>query len=296
MCHRIAALALALSATAAAHAQVAKPGPEPQVPTSPAASVPDYKIGPDDILRVTVYGHDDLTQTVLVQADGTFIFPLIGRVKAAGSTTTELERTLGTRLSQGFVRNPQVSVVVQEYRSQRVFVVGEVTRPGPYPLSGRTSLVQVLASAGPTSNAGAEIVVVRPPPGSNVREPMLPPPASSAARPGQTQARVVRITVRDLQAGDLSQNLELLPGDTVFVPQAPRVFVTGEVRNPGAYGHFPGMTARQLISVAGGLTQYGSDGRLRVVRQAQGKSKEDKIHLDDPVRAGDTLVVRRKLF
>ena len=142
----------------------------------------------------------------------------------------------------------------------------------------------------------AEIVVVRPPPGSNVREPILPQQASGAGQPGQTHAKVIRITVRDLQAGVLSENLKLQPGDTVFVPQAPKVFVTGEVRNPGAYGHFPGMTARQLISVAGGLTQYGSDGRLRVVRQVKGRSKEEKIDLDDPVRPGDTLVVRRKLF
>ena len=287
MSGRVVALLLALTLTGttrAASAQAPQPGP------------PDYKIGPDDILKVTVYGHEDLTQTVLVQSDGTFIFPLIGRVKAADSTPPALASTLASRLSQGFVRSPQVSVVVQEYRSQRVFVVGEVTRPGPYPLSGRTSLVQVLASAGPTPNAGAEVVVVRPPPGSDVREPLLPGQVSGKAAPGQTHAQVIRITVRDLEAGDLSQNLELQPGDTVFVPQAPKVFVTGEVRNPGAYGHFPGMTARQLISVAGGLTQYGSDGRLRVVRQAQGKSKEDKVRLDDPVRPGDTLVVRRKLF
>ena len=87
-----------------------------------------------------------------------------------------------------------------------------------------------------------------------------------------------------------------MPGDTVYVPAATKVFVTGEVRSPGAFGYFPGMTVRQLISVAGGLTQYGSDGRLRVVRQAQGKSQEIKIRLDDVVLAGDTLVVRRKLF
>jgi polysaccharide export outer membrane protein len=301
MRRRVVALLLTCTlivTTRAASAPAPRLGPDPQAPDPQplGESFPDYKIGPDDILRVTVYGHDDLTQTVLVQSDGTFIFPLIGRVKAADSTPPGLASTLASRLSQGFVRSPQVSVVVQEYRSQRVFVVGEVVRPGPYPLSGRTSLVQVLASAGPTPNAGAEIVVVRPPPGSDVREPMLPGQASGKAVPGQTHAQVIRITVRDLEAGDLSQNLELLPGDTVFVPQAPKVFVTGEVRNPGAYGHFPGMTARQLISVAGGLTQYGSDGRLRVVRQAQGRSQEDKIRLDDPVRPGETLVVRRKLF
>ena len=155
--------------------------------------------------------------------------------------------------------------------------------------------MQVLASAGPTPNAGAEVVIVRPPPGTDVREPMLPPSSATTA-PGRAQPKVIRVKVRDLEDGNFSQNLELLPGDTVFVPEAPKVFVTGEVRSPGAFGGFPGMTARQLISVAGGLTQYGSDGRLRVVRQAQGKSQEIKIRLDDAVLPGDTLVVRRKLF
>lgn len=129
-----------------------------------------------------------------------------------------------------------------------------------------------------------------------MREPMLPPPSSAPTEPGRAQPKVTRVNVRDLEDGNFSQNLELLPGDTVFVPEAPRVFITGEVRSPGAFGYFPGMTARQLISVAGGLTQYGSDGQLRVVRQAQGKSQEIKIGLDDAVLPGDTLVVRRKLF
>ena len=80
------------------------------------------------------------------------------------------------------------------------------------------------------------------------------------------------------------------------MPQAPKVFVSGEVRSPGAYGWFPGMTTRQLISLAGGLTPDGSDGRLKVVRQVGGKSEEDKIKLDEPVKPGDTVVVRRRLF
>ena len=110
------------------------------------------------------------------------------------------------------------------------------------------------------------------------------------------RAEVIRIAVGDIQAGELEKNLLLQPNDTVFVPQAPKVFVSGEVKSPGAYGWFPGMTARQLISMAGGLTPDGSDGRLKVVRQVGGASEEDKIKLDDPVKPGDTIVVRRRLF
>jgi polysaccharide biosynthesis/export protein len=261
-----------------------------------------YEIGPEDILKVTVYGHEDLTQTVLVQADGTFMFPLIGAVKASGMTTLELERKITTLLARGYIRTPQVTVAVQEYRSKTVFVVGEVSHPGTYPFSGDgLSLVEVLARAGPmTVNAGAEVVVVRPKPGADVSGPVLPfEVAEDGARAGlrAREADVFHINVRDIQQGQLEKNIALQPNDTVFVPQAPKVFVSGEVRNPGAYPWFPGMTARQLISVAGGLTPEGSDGRLKIAREGNdGKTHEDGIHKDDEVQPGETLVVRRRLF
>jgi polysaccharide biosynthesis/export protein len=245
-----------------------------------------------------VYGHDDLTQVVLVQPDGTFTFPLVGRVKGSDMTPAELERKIVTLLARGFIRNPQVTVVVQEYRSQTVYVVGEVARPGPYPLTGRTTLVEVVSKAGPTPSAGAEVIVVRPPKGVKVEGPVLPSEVAEGQEqaPDKPKVEVFRVAMGAIQAGELDKNLALLPNDTVFVPQAPKVFVSGEVRNPGAYGWFPGMTTRQLISLAGGLTPDGSDGRLKVVRQVDGKSEEDKIKLDDPVKPGDTLVVRRRLF
>jgi polysaccharide biosynthesis/export protein len=218
-------------------------------------------------------------------------------------TPAEVETKLAILLARGFIRNPQVTVVVQEFRSKTVYVVGEVARPGPYPLSGRTTLVEVLARAGPTPNAGVEVVVVRPQEGEAVAGPVLPTEVvegeaaqSEAVPAGRPRASVFRVSMRAIEAGDLDQNLALEPNDTVFVPQAPKVFVTGEVRSPGAYGWFPGMTARQLISVAGGLTPDGSDGRLRVVREAEGAAREQGVKLDEAVRPGDTLVVRRRLF
>ena len=276
-----------------------------QAPPAPATEarpqpVLDYEIGPEDILKVTVYGHDDLTQTILVQADGTFTFPLIGRVKGDLLTTKQLEQKITTLLARGYVRNPQVTVVVQEFRSKTVFVVGEVARPGSYPLAGqKMTLVEILAKAGPmTVNAGAEVIVVRPAPDAAVSGPVLPTEVAEGAetKEGLAKAEVFRINVRDIQAGELEKNIELRPKDTVFVPQAPKMFVSGEVRNPGAYPWFPGMTARQLISMAGGLSPEGSDGRLKIVREVDGTSHEYGIKLDDIVKAGETLVVRRRLF
>jgi polysaccharide export outer membrane protein len=296
------ALGAALAQAAAASQEPARsPAQVTHPDDAPPRVLPDYEIGAQDILRITVYGHDDLKQTVVVQVDGTFTFPLIGTVEAAGKTPLELERHIATLLSQGYIRNPQVSVIVEEYRSKTVFVVGEVSRPGTYPFAGRSmSLVEVLAKAGPmTVNAGAEVLIVRPRPGSDVSRPVLPFEVAeneTAPDPGKQPAEVFRINVRDIQAGHLEKNIELHPNDTVFVPQAPKVFVTGEVRNPGAYPWFPGMSARQLISVAGGLTPEGSDGRLKIVRERGGETHEDGIDKDDDVAPGETLVVRRRLF
>jgi polysaccharide export outer membrane protein len=266
----------------------------------PAQTIPteigrrEYQIGPDDILRVTVYGVDDLTQTVVVQADGTFTYPLIGRVKAADLTANELQEQIVTQLARGFVRNPQVTVVVHEYRSKTVYVVGEVTRPGPYPLSGNDTVVEMLAKAGPTAGAGAEVVIIRPKAGA--KPPVLPAPMPGTAGAPGTQADVIRVNLRDIQAGRLDQNVRLMPNDTVFVSQAPRIYVTGEVRSPGAFFFAPGLSVRQAVSMAGGLSPDGSSGRLRVVRMVNGKSKALKIKLDDPILPGDTIVVKAKLF
>lgn len=284
-------LALALSALQA-----------PSVPrkSNPSAPVQDYVIGPEDIVKITVYGHEDLTQTIVVQPDGTFVYPLIGRVKASDMTPKELEKKLAVLLSQGFIRNPQVTVVVQEYRSQTIFVVGEVARPGAYPLPQSRTVIEAIARAGPTTpGAAAEAIIIRP--RSAVSEPVLPSDlavdeADSNPSKPRKKAEVIRVNIRDIQAGDLEKNILLMPNDTLFIPQAPRVYLSGEVRNPGAYPFAPGMTVRQTISLAGGFTEAASSGRIRVIREVGSQSKEAKIKLDDHVQPGDTIIVKAKWF
>jgi polysaccharide export outer membrane protein len=263
---------------------------EPPASAPARAAAPEYEVGADDILKVTVFGHDDLSLSVIVQPDGTFVFPLIGRVKAMDLTTRELEQKLTLLLSQGFIRNPQVSVSVQENRSKVIHVVGEVSRPGSYPLSEGRTLVEILSRAGPLlPGAGAEVVVIHP--ASPAQGPLLPQDVE-----GRAGDQVTRVDLRRLQAGEMVQNLGLRSGDTVFIPQAPRVFVTGEVRNPGAYAFMPGMTVRQAVSLAGGFTEHASTGRLKVVRQAGDKSRELKVKIDDMVEPGDTVVVKESWF
>jgi polysaccharide biosynthesis/export protein len=296
-----AILAVLLAPQAPAPTPPAPVVAQPADPRPAGTTGQDYRIGPGDILRVTVYGHDDLTQTVVVQPNGTFVYPLIGAVAAAQATPAEVEGKITKLLAKGLIRDPKVTVVVQEYRSQVVFVVGEVTRPGSYPLAGGTSVVEILARAGPLSpNAGSEVVVVRP--RTPVDRPVLPPEVTGAAAKVATRgtaappAEVLRVDMRAIRAGRLDQNLMLRPNDTVFVPEAARIFVSGEVRNPGAFPYSSGLTVRQAVSLAGGFSEDASTKSPRIVRDILGKPKEMKVKLDDPIQPGDTVVIRARLF
>lgn len=248
----------------------------------------DYRIGVQDILEISLFNQPELSGRFTVETDGAFSFPLIGRVPADGRTVEQLEETLQTRLLDGYFRNPRVTVAVAEYRSQRVFVVGEVRSPGAYPLAAETSLIEILALAGLTPTASGAAVVVRAggrTPAGNGGEP----------RPADN-ADTIRVNLRDLEGGDLSRNVLLRDGDTVFVPRAEVVYVFGEVRDPGSYPIQEGMTVLQALSLAGGSTEFAALNRLTIMRVVDGEQVEIRVQLDDLVRRDDTIRVPVKFF
>ena len=200
------------------------------------------------------------------------------------------ESLLRKRLADGYFKNPQVSVTVEQYRSQRVFVIGEVRSPGAYPLAGDMTLIEALARAGSTTaDAAGEAIVVRPKTGAKAGSPTLPT---------QTDASdVIRVDILDLQGGLLSQNLVLQDGDTIFVPRAETLYVFGQVKNPGAYAiKAKNTTVLQALSLAGGVTERGSTSRIKIVRLVDGRKVELKAKLGDVVRAGDTIIVPERYF
>jgi polysaccharide biosynthesis/export protein len=257
------------------------------VQSAAAQSAGDYVIGPQDVLTIQVFDQADLGGKYSVEADGTFSFPLIGRVRAGGLTLRAFEAELKTKLADGYFRNPQVSVAIEQYRSQRVFVMGEVRQPGPVPLTGGMTLIEALARAGSTTvTASGEVAIVRA--RGDVQGPLLPDQNSGS--------QVFRANIRDLEAGALSQNLELRDGDTIFVPRAETVYVFGHVRTPGAYGIQADTTVLQALSLAGGVTEHGAMNRVRVVRIEKGAKKELRVKLTDTVRPGDTIIVPQRFF
>jgi polysaccharide export outer membrane protein len=274
-----------MAATVAASAAQLPP-PPPKQPVSPPEGA--YVLGPQDLLKITVFDEPDLTNSYRVDSDGSLNFPLIGLVPAGGLTVRGLEERLTSALAAGYLRNPQVRVEIEQYRSRSVFVIGEVRSPGRIAMSGRLTVIEALAMAGsPTAAASTELIVVHPKKANPARA-TLPEEAVDADR--------IRINIRDLQLGSAGLDIVLADGDTVYVPKAQTFYVTGQVRNPGAYVLDPPMSVLQAISLAGGITENGSSRGIRILRTVNGIQQEITASLTDLIQGDDTIQVRRRFF
>jgi polysaccharide export outer membrane protein len=283
-------------------AQATPPSPQAAPPMTPAVAPPsaDYVIGPSDVIAITEYDQTDLSGNFTVEADGTFTYPFIGRVKAGGLTLRDLEKQLKQKLADGYFKDPQLSVSINQYHSKQVFVVGEVHAPGSYPMTGPMTLIEALARAGSTLDSASEqIKIVRPVAGHPAAAGSVVPASNpSSSNPGSDEdpADVIEVNLKALQSGDFSRNLTLHDGDTVFVPRADTIYVFGQVKAPGAYPIQPNTTVLQALSLAGGVADRGSTSRIKVVRFVNGKKQELKVKLSDLVRPGDTIMVPQRFF
>jgi polysaccharide export outer membrane protein len=201
-------------------------------PVSVAVVQDAYRIGPQDVLLISVYGEDDLSGKQPVTEDGHVFVPLIGEIPVAGLTAQQAGRLLTERLGDGFLVSPQVSVQVDEYRSQKVSVVGAVKRPGDFYLSGPTTLLELIARAG---NIDAE---------KSAREVRV--------RRASGETVVVGIDAL-LSTGD--GDLLLRPDDVVTVPPGQFVYIAGEVEKPGEVVFWEGLTVTQALTKVGGPSE-----------------------------------------
>jgi protein involved in polysaccharide export with SLBB domain len=203
-----ACLVLAIGLPSFARAQTearssAQPPSAPASLPSDAGNRPlDYVVGPQDVLKVTVFDEPTMSGTYRVDTDGSFQYPMLGRVVAGGRSLRDIEQMLKTKLEDGYIKRAQVAVDVDQFRSRSVFIVGEVRSPGKYPMSGQMSLIEALAAAGSTTpTASSEVLVLRSP----------DPAAAQPLTPDQVeQTNVHRISLADLQLGRLSENVTLM--------------------------------------------------------------------------------------
>ncbi|WP_331344429.1 polysaccharide biosynthesis/export family protein [Cellvibrio sp. UBA7661] len=240
-----------------------------------------YTIGAGDEIRITVYGQSELAAETQVSADGMVMVPLLGNLPIAGKTSADAAALIASRYEAGNVlKNAQVNLLVTKYRSQVVAILGKVNNPGKLVLEGPTSLTQALAWAGGISPSGSERIVLM-----------------RITREGKQER-----TEYDLQQL-LHQENELLPtvwlrnGDTIYVPNAGRFYLNGEVHTPGMYPLDRPLSIRQALSAGGGPTARASENSVKLFRQQEnGAVKELKAKPDDQVQDGDVLVVKESLF
>jgi polysaccharide export outer membrane protein len=287
---KLLAIVLATAACLAPSMAAAQQQPPAALTVTPAAVVQeDYTIAVQDVLNIVVWDSDDFSGKYVVQIDGTVPLPLVGRAQAAGLTMRQFETQLARSLADGFIRDPRVSVTLDQFKGQRIFVFGNVTSPGTYPLTPGQTLIETLARVG--YGTASEAIVVR---SKHASGPVMPESAGDA--------QVFRVNLKelekDVERGSLARNVLLQDGDTVFVPRTDptRIFVTGQVRTPGAYSITEGTTVLQALALAGGPTEEAAVNRLRIMRLVKGRQESVGAKLSDVVRPGDTLVVPERFF
>ena len=237
----------------------------------------EYVIGGRDVLEITVYDEPDLNRKIRVSNSGYMSFPLIGDVKVAGFTAVEIEKIIESRLKQGYLVNPQVSINILEYKSSEVYVLGAVNRPGAYPLMGETKLLEALSRAGGIATtregylAGKELFVIR------------------EESDSEERVKYIRVDLdRLLVQGDLSLNIPLKNKDTIYIPQLDSIFVFGEVKAPGSYKLLEKeVTVLEAITMAGGLTKYAAPNRIKVIRYEGGVGQTIKVNVKEITKSGD---------
>jgi polysaccharide biosynthesis/export protein len=281
-----ALLALALMASVAsvqAQARGAAAGPaaaEAAAKRQQDATRDDYRLGPGDIVRVQVFQNPELTVEARLSEAGMISYPLLGQVRLGGLSAGQAEQLIAQRLRSGqFVQNPQVTLNVMTFRSQQVSVLGNINRPGRYPLETTgMRLSEVLSLAGGISETGADEVVL-----ITVRD----------GRPTRLEVDIVDM----FASGDLENDPTMQAGDVVYVNRAPNYFIYGQVTRPGMYTLERGMTIAQAIAKGGGLTLRGTDRGVRVHRRFGNKQVQVlEPRLDDPVVQNDLIFVRESVF
>jgi polysaccharide export outer membrane protein len=239
----------------------------------------DVLLGAGDMLKITVYDNPDLTLETKISEAGFITFPLIGNVSVEGLSTSGAEKKIADMLKKGgFVRKPEVNIIVTTLLSQQVSILGQVNKPGRYPMEGRRSITDMIAVAGGISLDGGETVTV-------VR-----------SRNGKSVTRTVDI-LNMVRTGNLADNYDLESNDLVYVERYPRFYIYGEVQRPGVYRLEKNMTLVQALSSGGGITLRGTERNIRIKRRdANGTLQVIQSKNDDLVQPDDVIYIQESIF
>jgi polysaccharide biosynthesis/export protein len=240
----------------------------------------DYPLGAGDTIRIQVFQNPDLTIETRVSEGGSITYPLIGAVELGGLSVANAEKKIANALQTGgFIQKPQVNIALVQIRGNQVSVLGQVARPGRFPLETvNTRLSDMLANAGGATAGGDDIAIV------------------TGVRSGKPMRQEIDIPGLFLETNSQG-NMLLQGGDTIYVPRAPVFYIYGETQRPGSYRIERGMTVMQALAQGGGPTARGSEKRLRLHRkQDNGGIQQIEPQLTDPVLPNDVIYVKESIF
>lgn len=239
----------------------------------------EYHVGPGDVLSITVYDNDDLATKVRVSTAGTIVMPLVGQIKVRGLTVNAITDKITAMLADGYLVNPQVNVFVEEFRSKKAVILGSVRSPGLVELSGPTNFLELVSKAGGLEKDAGDTATIQ-------------------RKNGSKEGSVVIVDLLALiEKGDLSQNMSIQDGDTVFVSKGGMCFITGQVKKPGTYTCDEDSTVLKLVALAGGFTGKASRTGINLVRIVDNQKKVyKKVDLYTQLKDSDVVVVPESFF
>ena len=246
---------------------------------TPPAKV-EHTLGPADVIRVTVFQNPELSVEARITEQGTVNYPLLGSVALSGMTVSAAEQKIAKALRDGgFVLKPQVTILVSQIRSNLVSVLGQIAKPGRYPIESTNSKVsEVIAAAGGVVPGGADVVTLV----------------------GTRNGKPVKFDVdlpAVLQGGKSELDIVVANGDILYVDRAPFIYLYGEVQRPGMARLERGMTVMQALAASGGLTQRGTERGMRIHRRdANGVVRVIEPRMNDFVERDDVIYVRESVF
>jgi polysaccharide export outer membrane protein len=255
-------------------------GAAPALAQNTAAAQNAYRLAAGDVVKIQVFQNAELALETRINEAGSISFPLIGNVSIGGLTVTQAEQRIGDALRTGnFVKQPQVTLNVVQVRGHQVSVLGQVGKPGRYPLeSSDTRLSDIIATAGGILPGGSDVVVL------------------TGTRDGKPYKADIDMPVIFGQ-GKRESDAILKNGDVIWVERAPVVYVYGEVQRPGAMRLERNMTLMQVLASAGGLTQRGTERGLRLNRRdAQGNVRVLEPKMTDVIQPDDVVFLRESIF
>lgn len=226
---------------------------------------PTNTLGAGDLLELSVYNVPELATKARVSMSGDVYLPLVDYVHVGGLTLEEAQAIIEKRLDEGgFVRNPHVTIFVDDARSQGITVLGDVGKPGVYPDPASRRLYEVISEAGGFLNtASRKIAIIRP-----------------------NQPEAIRIDLPRNLADDLKGNVEVQPGDTINVPRAPVIYVVGDVGHPSAFLVDNGrLTVLEALALAGGTNHTAKMGAARIIHKTSTGMTESPLQLKKMLEA-----------